>query len=360
MISRKERSSKMSLVWLLTLLLLLTFIFAQNIFAATELSDLAGVWELKYIYADGDVKSSENLGITGKCIVASTAFYCEMSLSDNSLIGTLSPIEDKDGMFIVDFGAKRSVVSLSGSVLMFALSEETILGFVKPEGGFSSSSSGGNSSYNDYSVPSAGDTAISGTSGEKGALSKANSYLSHSAFSYDGLIDQLEYHGYSHQEAVFAADHCGADWNEQAAKKAASYLSHSSFSRTGLIDQLEYNGFTYEQAVYGADHCGTDWDGSKTGQSASKSNALEKAKSYLSHSAFSYEGLIDQLEYNDFTHEEAVYAADNCGADWKEQAVKKAKSYLSHSSFTKERLIDQLEYNGFTHEQAVYGAGKAF
>ena len=85
-------------------------------------------------------------------------------------------------------------------------------------------------------------------------------------------------------------------------------------------------------------------------------NALKSAKDYLSFSAFSYEGLIKQLEYEQYSHEDAVYAADNCGADWNEQAAKSAKSYLDFSSFSKDRLIEQLEYEGFTHEQAVYGA----
>lgn len=84
-------------------------------------------------------------------------------------------------------------------------------------------------------------------------------------------------------------------------------------------------------------------------------NALSKAKDYLRLMAFSYTGLIRQLEYEKFTHEEAVYAADNCGADWYEQAAQKAKDYLEYMSFSKIRLIEQLEYEGFTHEQAVYG-----
>ena len=42
------------------------------------------------------------------------------------------------------------------------------------------------------------------------------------------------------------------DWNEQAAKVAESYINHSSFSRSGLIDQLQYEGFTKDQAEYGA------------------------------------------------------------------------------------------------------------
>ena len=82
------------------------------------------------------------------------------------------------------------------------------------------------------------------------ALEKAYQYLNYSAFSYTGLIEQLEFEGYSHSEAVYAADHCGADWNEQAVKKAKQYLDYSSFSRSGLVEQLEFEGFTHAQAEY--------------------------------------------------------------------------------------------------------------
>lgn len=83
------------------------------------------------------------------------------------------------------------------------------------------------------------------------ALNRAKRYLNSSAFSYNGLIEQLEYEGYSNESAVYAVDNCGADWNEQAAKKARRYLDTTSFSRSGLIDQLLYEGFTQEQAEYG-------------------------------------------------------------------------------------------------------------
>ena len=63
----------------------------------------------------------------------------------------------------------------------------------------------------------AGDEA---TAGEKNALSSALSYLDFSAFSYSGLVKQLEFKGYTNEEAVYAADNCGADWNEQALKSA--------------------------------------------------------------------------------------------------------------------------------------------
>ncbi len=94
------------------------------------------------------------------------------------------------------------------------------------------------------------------TVSQRNALKSADSYLKYTSFSYTGLIEQLEYEKYSHEDAVYAADHCGANWNEQAVKKAKSYLEYSSFSRDGLIEQLEYEGFTHEQAVYGVEQNG--------------------------------------------------------------------------------------------------------
>jgi hypothetical protein len=70
--------------------------------------------------------------------------------------------------------------------------------------------------------------------------------------SYKKMITQLEYEGYSAEDATYAADKCGADWNEQAVKCAKNYLDIMAYSKDGLIKQLEYEGFTSEQAAYGA------------------------------------------------------------------------------------------------------------
>ena len=51
-------------------------------------------------------------------------------------------------------------------------------------------------------------------------------------------------------------DHIEVDWMEQAAKAAQNYLDFSSFSKQGLIDQLEFEGFTSEQAAYGVSAVG--------------------------------------------------------------------------------------------------------
>lgn len=90
----------------------------------------------------------------------------------------------------------------------------------------------------------------------------------------------------------------------------------------------------------------------------SQKNALKKAQLYLSTMAFSYDGLVKQLEYEKFSHEDAEYGVDNCGANWDEQAVKKGKTYLDTMAFSRQGLIEQLEYEGFTAEQATYAVNQ--
>lgn len=141
------------------------------------------------------------------------------------------------------------------------------------------------------------------TMGQKNALKSAKNYISIMAFSYDGLIRQLEFENYSHEDAVYAADNCGADWNEQALKSAKNYLDTMSFSHKGLIKQLEFEKYTTEQATYGADNCGADWN----------EQAAKAAKNYLDLMAFSRDGLIGQLEFEGYTHEQAVYGAEANG-----------------------------------------------
>ena len=130
-----------------------------------------------------------------------------------------------------------------------------------------------------------------------------------------------------------------------AVKKAKSYLSYSAFSRTGLIGQLEFEGFSNADATFGVDAQKADWS----------VQAAKKGKSYLSTSSFSLTGLIAQLEFEGFSKEQAESGVAAQKADWNAQAAKKAKSYLQTSSFSRSGLIDQLEFEGFTPEQAEFG-----
>jgi tetratricopeptide (TPR) repeat protein len=132
---------------------------------------------------------------------------------------------------------------------------------------------------------------------------------------------------------------------KNALKTALDYLNYTSFSYSGLVEQLKFEGYTHKEAVYGADNCGADWN----------EQALKSALDYLAYTAFSYSGLVGQLKFEGFTNEQAVYGVDRCGANWNEQAAKMAQDYLDYSSFSRTELIAQLEYEGFTRQQAEYG-----
>lgn len=95
-----------------------------------------------------------------------------------------------------------------------------------------------------------------GTVSQQNAHNKVASYLEFSAFSRSGLIEQLEFEGFSTPDSTWAVDNVTVNWNEQAAMKAASYLDYSVFSRSGLMDQLGYEGFTRAQANYAVSQVG--------------------------------------------------------------------------------------------------------
>ena len=152
------------------------------------------------------------------------------------------------------------------------------------------------------------------------AFNSAMSYLNMTAFSRDGLINQLSSsygEGYTMQQATDAVDALEeyglVDWNDEAVRSAENYLDMMAFSRQGLIDQLssQYGeGFTEEQAVYAVDYLENndlvDWS----------EQAVRSAESYLDMMSFSRQGLIDQLssQYGEqFTVEQATYAADQVG-----------------------------------------------
>lgn len=78
---------------------------------------------------------------------------------------------------------------------------------------------------------------------QQNAVDKAQSYLRLAGFSRTGLIEQLEFEGFSTEDATFGVDNAGADWNAECAEKAQSYLDLTSFSRQGLYDQLAFEGF---------------------------------------------------------------------------------------------------------------------
>lgn len=164
---------------------------------------------------------------------------------------------------------------------------------------------------------------------------------------FSGLTDtSTDQVGQTGSDTTVSASATAGEQN--ALESAKHYIAIMAFSRCGLIDQLEYDGYTTAEATYAADNCGADWDAQAKG----------KASDYLDVMAFSRSGLIKQLEYDQFTSDQAKYGVDNCGADWNDQAVKAAASYLDLMRFSRAELIAQLEYDGFTNDQAIYGVDK--
>jgi len=199
------------------------------------------------------------------------------------------------------------------------------------------------------------------TASQEQAARKAADYLDYSSFSRQGLIEQLEFEGFSTADAAYGVDSLSVDWKKQAAQKAKDYLDYSAFSPEGLIEQLEFEGFTNAQAEYGAEAAFNDSGGGAAGGgsgSASAVQAAKKAEEYLSFSAFSRAGLIDQLEFEGFSTADATYGVDSLGANWKQQAALKAAEYLDFSAFSRQGLIDQLEFEGFTSSEAQYGVSQ--
>lgn len=91
---------------------------------------------------------------------------------------------------------------------------------------------------------------------QQNAVRTAQDYLDMSGYSRNGLIDQLEYEGYSTADASYAVDSISVNWYVQAARTAKDYVDMSGYSRSGLIDQLVYEGYTPAEAAYGASAVG--------------------------------------------------------------------------------------------------------
>lgn len=123
-------------------------------------------------------------------------------------------------------------------------------------------------------------------------------------------------------------------------------------SRRAVMTSLRISQFSEEDAAFGADHCGADWN----------EQARLWAKNCVSKNACSYAKLLKDLQWSgDFTPEEARYGADNCGADWTAEAAEAARAYMQLvvMTWSQDQLINQLEADGFTHEQALNGTIQA-
>lgn len=188
------------------------------------------------------------------------------------------------------------------------------------------------------------------------AAEAVKNYLEYFPMSRQGLIDQLsQTDGYSVEEATAAVDASETDWNAQAVRQAKNLLQVLSYTQDELIDQLEYEKYTHDEALYGAALALAE-NAEELPSMSETMTAVEAVKNYLQYFPMSRQALIDQLSQVDgYSVEEATAGVDASGTDWNEQAVRQAQGQLEAMSYTYDELVDQLEYEKFTHEEAVYG-----
>ena len=206
-----------------------------------------------YIEAPEDTRSTLKKGKNNEDVVRTWSAIVDNTTSLGSKLYTvLHAGKDGDHVYIcwVDRLDSQDVYS-EDDYLLFTDNDTVRFNIMDEDENSTDKPQGENESKTESNPGGTSYPAHTMTTGEANALDRAKQYLAYSAFSYSGLVEQLEFEGYSHSESTYAADHCGADWNAQAVKKAKEYLNFSSFSRYELIDQLVFEGFTQAQAEYG-------------------------------------------------------------------------------------------------------------
>lgn len=212
-----------------------------------------------------------------------------------------------------------------------------------------------NGILNTFQLAPAFDTATPAQQ-QAAALEVAQRYKGY-GYSYRYLINLLmESHGIAPADAIYAADHCGLDWNAEAAARAKDDGS-SWLSFTGAIDKLQTLWlFPEDQARYGANQVdAAEW----------KVHALNLCQMLFEseYGGWSYSSVLSALERDGFTTAQIMYAKEHWTVDFKEQALKEAQYTLKangDSSWIRQRdnMVGHLESHGFTNEEATYAADK--
>ena len=135
------------------------------------------------------------------------------------------------------------------------------------------------------------------------------------------------------------------DSQQAAAESAQEHLNGAGVSRATLIRTLVEEGHSEEDAIFAVDLFGIDW----------MEMARGTAEFYTYYMPFSYKGLIDHLEYMEFTPEQARYGADSVDVDWTAMAKNYIEKYYLYGSYDNDEIIKQLTDAGFTEEEARNG-----
>lgn len=86
---------------------------------------------------------------------------------------------------------------------------------------------------------------------------------------------------------------------------------------------------------------------------------MRSAENYLRSQGISRLGLIDQLQFEQFSEEDARYATEQSGADWNAEAVEAAQDFLSRNPYDAKTLTVLTESMGFTEDEVTHAVDEA-
>lgn len=183
---------------------------------------------------------------------------------------------------------------------------------------------------------------------EEAALAEAQKYLSADRVSRSELIGALEQDGFPVDAAEAAVYHCEVDWNGQALVCAEHYLENMAGSERMIRESLEENRFTQAEIAYAMEQLPpANW----------KRESEEYVEEMLAIGA-SYDSIIRNMEAAGFDRSQMEQARERLrDVDWNRQALRKGTYYAQlPENYNREELIQLLEREGFTPEQAAYAA----
>lgn len=135
-----------------------------------------------------------------------------------------------------------------------------------------------------------------------------------------------------------------------AVQTAQDLLTYLSLGPVSLHEWLiDYEECTEEEAAYAVQHCGADW----------KEQALITARRDLDSQSYGFgpKSLEEALQRDGYTPEQIDYAMENCNPDWKEQALKLAIYHAESTGWSYHNMYRSLmSVYGFSEEEARYGA----
>lgn len=176
--------------------------------------------------------------------------------------------------------------------------------------------------------------------------------------SYNAVFNELtgSYEQFTASEAKAALERANIDWNAEAVEAAQERIDRDSGKSafevfTNLTSNYNFGGFTDAQAQFGIDNATVDWN----------LQAAKMRDRYLGQStAFSKARMARQLPLHGFKKTEIDYALENAPQNtWRDQAVRFAQKYtLSHEPSRTELINELVRREDFTLEEAEYAADK--